>query len=283
MARANKTEIAQKRTLVIRPRVCRQAQRFQHFYVCFVASRALLFSTGTRVYAIFCRARLSLLATFVHQRGKQQWRRKQRSKRTLRLRPHFCRQAQRFQHFYVCCVASRALLFYTGTRVYAVFCRARLSLFVTFVHQRGEQQWRREQRSTRTLRLRPHFCRQALRFQQFSVALVCHFSLLLCTSAANNNGKAQHGENAHFGSEAHFCRQAQQFNIFLRAAFVLGRPKKGRCPDLAAEGFKNTLFVNEFLIGRATPPEPDFWTRLLDRCQKLQFRLRSVRIGADFC
>ena len=160
MARANKTEIAQKRTLVIRPRFCRQAQRFQHFCVCFVASRALLFSTGTRVYAIFCRARLSLLATFVHQRGKQQWRRKQRSKRTLRLRPHFCRQAQRFQ--------------------------------------------------------------------QFFLALVCHFSLLLGTSAANNNGKAQHGENAHFGSEAHFCRQAQQFNIFLRAAFVSGRPKKGR-------------------------------------------------------
>ena len=46
---------------------------------------------------------------------------------------------------------------------------------------------------------------------------------------------------------------------------------------------KTHFFVNEFLIGRARPPEPDFWTRLLDRGQKLQFRSRSARIGADFC
>ena len=97
MARPSKTEIAQKRTLRLRPRFCWQAQQFQHFYVCFVASRALLFSTGTAVYAIFCRALLSLFFAFVHQRGEQQWRREQRWKRTLRLRPHFCRQAKRFQ------------------------------------------------------------------------------------------------------------------------------------------------------------------------------------------
>ena len=59
--------------------------------------------------------------------------------------------------------------------------------------------------------------------------------------------------------------------------------RAGRDPDLAVEGFKTTLFVNEFLIGRTRPPEPDFWTRLLDRGQKLQFRLGSVRIGDDFC
>ena len=92
MARPSKTEIAQKRTLLIRPRFCRQAQQFQHFYVCSVASRTLLFSTSTTVYAIFCHARLSPFAASVHQRGEQQWRRKQRSKCTLRLRPHFCRQ-----------------------------------------------------------------------------------------------------------------------------------------------------------------------------------------------
>ena len=65
----------------------------------------------------------------MHQRGEQQWQREQRLKRTLRLRPHLCRQAQRFQHVYVCCVASRALFFSTGTRVYAVFLSRS---FVTF-------------------------------------------------------------------------------------------------------------------------------------------------------
>ena len=59
--------------------------------------------------------------------------------------------------------------------------------------------------------------------------------------------------------------------------------KRAGDPDLAAKGFKNTLFFNEFLIGRTRPPEPDFWTHLLDRGQKLQFRCRSARIGADFC
>ena len=184
----------------------------------------------------------------MHQRGEQQWRREQRSKRTLRLRPHFCRQAQRFEHFCVCFVASRALLFSTGARVYAIFCRARLSLFAAFVHQRGEQQWRREQRSTRTLRLRPHFCRQAQRFQQFSVALVCHFSLLLCTSAANNNGEARHGENAHFGSDRTFVDRHSGFNIFLRVAFVSGRPKKGRIQIWQLKASKTHFLLMSFLL-----------------------------------
>ena len=133
------------------------------------------------------------------------------------------------------------------------------------------------------LRRARYFSPQAKGFMQFSVALVCHFSLLFCTSAANNNGNANHGENAYFGSCGTFVDRHSCFDIFLRVAFVAGRPKKDRDPDLAAEGFKTILFVNEFLIGRTRPPEPDFWTRLLDRGQKLQFRLGSVRIGDDFC
>ena len=132
------------------------------------------------------------------------------------------------------------------------------------------------------LRRARYFSPQAQGFMQFSVALVCYFLLLLCTSAANNNGDANHGENAYFGSRGTFVDRHSGFDIFLRVAFVSGRPKKGRDPDLAAEGFKTILFVNEFLIGRTRPPEPDFWTRLLDCGQKLQFRSRSARIGADF-
>ena len=217
-------------------------------------------------------------------------------KRTLLITPRFFSDKRNgFNIFYVCSVASHTLLFSTGTRVYAIFCRARLSLFATFVHQRGEQQWRREQRSTRTLRLRPHFCRQAQRFQQFSVALVCHFSLLLCTSAANNNGEARHGENAHFGSERTFVDRHSGFNIFLRTgaranarAHIVGaQPRKTPGPRLAVRGPKTPLLHIKICTGRAQPPEPDFWTpgraAALDRCQKLQFRLRSARIGADFC
>ena len=177
-----------------------------------------------------------------------------------------------------------------------------------------------------SLRRVRYFSPQAQWFMQFFAALVCHFSLLLCTSAANKNCDANNAQHAHFGSDhtfvdrhsgfnnfllrslvtfRYFCAPARQttmarrdtvkthtsaqtallskwhtgFNIFLRVAFVSGRPKKGRDPDLAAEGFKNTLFVNEFLIGRA---EPDFWTRSLDRGLKGQFRFRSARVGADF-
>ena len=38
------------------------------------SAQTALLSTGTAVSTIFCRARLSLFATFVHQRGEQQWR-----------------------------------------------------------------------------------------------------------------------------------------------------------------------------------------------------------------
>ena len=89
---------------------------------------------------------------------------------------------------------------------------------------------------------------RAQRFQQFSVALVCHFSLLLCTSAANNNGEARHGENAHFGSDRTFVDRHNGFNIFLRVAFVSGRPKKGRIQIWQPKASKTHFLLMSFLL-----------------------------------
>ena len=69
-----------------------------------------------------------------------------------------------------------------------------------------------------SLRRARYFSPQAHRFMQFSVALVCHLSLLLCTSATNNNGDANHGENAYFGSCGAFVDRQNGFDIFLRVA-----------------------------------------------------------------
>ena len=77
-----------------------------------------------------------------------------------------------------------------------------------------------------SLRRARYFSPQAKRFQQFSVALVCHFSLLVCTSAANNNGEARHGENAHFGSDRTFVDRHNSFNIYA-CCVCFWTPKKG--------------------------------------------------------
>ena len=76
------------------------------------------------------------------------------------------------------------------------------------------------------------------------------------------------------------CTGTPVSTFFCVLCFFRDAHKKG---PVAVEGFKTILFVNEFLIGRTRPPEPDFWTRLLDRGQQLQFRLGSVRIGDDVC
>ena len=70
-----------------------------------------------------------------------------------------------------------------------------------------------------SLRRARYFSPQAQWFMQFSVALVCHFSLLLCISAANNNGEARHGENAHFGSGRTFVDRRNGINIFCALRF----------------------------------------------------------------
>ena len=74
-----------------------------------------------------------------------------------------------------------------------------------------------------SLRRARYFSAQAQRFMQFSVALFCHLSLLLCTSAANNNGDANNAQNAHFGSDRTFVDRHSGFNNFLSRSFVTFR------------------------------------------------------------
>ena len=71
------------------------------------------------------------------------------------------------------------------------------------------------------LRRARYFSPQAQGFMQFSVALACHFLLLLCTNAANNNGDANNAQNAHFGSGRTFVDRHSGFNMFTFAALRL--------------------------------------------------------------
>ena len=74
-----------------------------------------------------------------------------------------------------------------------------------------------------SLRRARYFSPQAQWFMQFFAALVCHFSLLLCTSAANNNGDANNAQHAHFGSDRTFVDRHSGFNNFLSRSFVTFR------------------------------------------------------------
>ena len=83
-----------------------------------------------------------------------------------------------------------------------------------------------------SLRRARYFSPQAQRFMQFSVALVCHLSLLLCTSAANNNGDANNAQNAHFGSDRTFVDRHSGLSIFAFASL-----RRARYFSPQAQGF----------------------------------------------
>ena len=169
-------------------------------------------------------------------------------KRTLRLRPRFCRQAQRFQQFSV-----------------ALVCHFSLLLCTTAANNNGEARHGENAHfgSERTfvdrhsglsifafasLRRARYFSPQAQWFMQFFAALVCHFSLLLCTSAANNNGDANNAQHAHFGSDRTFVDRQSGFNIFLRVAFVSGRSKKGQIQIWQLKASETHFLLMSFLL-----------------------------------
>ena len=96
-----------------------------------------------------------------------------------------------------------------------------------------------------SLRRARYFSPQAQGFMQFSVALVCYFLLLLCTSAANNNGEARHGENAHFGPRGTFVDRHSGLSIFAFAAL-----RRARYFSPQAQGFMqfSVALVCHFLL-----------------------------------
>ena len=80
---------------------------------------------------------------------------------------------------------------------------------------------------------------------QFSVALVCHFLLLLCTSAANNNGDANNAQNAHFGSDRTFVDRHSGLSIF---AFASLRRARDFCPQAQRFMQFSVAFVSYFSL-----------------------------------